>query len=71
MTLTPAYGRDYKSVKEVKAAWEADQDFIIADFMHPYSGKPVNRAALRQSGEVSQVMIRYSGNRKVSPFKVT
>jgi hypothetical protein len=27
MTLTPAYGRDYKSKKEVLEAWESGVDF--------------------------------------------
>ena len=27
-TLTPAYGRDYKSVKALKADWEAGKDFV-------------------------------------------
>jgi hypothetical protein len=43
MTLTPAYGRDYKSAKEVKADWEANKDFIIADISSPYDGKPMNK----------------------------
>jgi len=32
MTLTPAYGRDYKSKKEVLADWEAGKDFIANSF---------------------------------------
>lgn len=27
LSLTPAYGRDYKSAKEVKEAWNANKDF--------------------------------------------
>jgi hypothetical protein len=30
MTLTPSYGRDYKSAKAVKADFEAGKDFTIA-----------------------------------------
>jgi hypothetical protein len=29
MTLTPAYGRDYKSKKEVLEAFHNNQDFIL------------------------------------------
>jgi hypothetical protein len=36
MTLTPAYGRDYQSAKAVKADWEANKDFVIADISSPY-----------------------------------
>jgi hypothetical protein len=42
-TLTPAYGRDYKSAKEVKAAWDAGKDFVIADISHPDNGRYVNK----------------------------
>ena len=42
MTVTPAYGRDYKTAKAAKAAWAAGEDFIIADFSSPWDGKPTN-----------------------------
>ena len=29
LEVVPAYGRDYKSQKEVKADWEANMDFHI------------------------------------------
>jgi hypothetical protein len=41
LTLTPAYGRDYKSAKAVKEDWEANKDFIID--MGPYDGMSVNK----------------------------
>jgi len=43
LTLIPAYGRDYKSKKEVIADFEANKDFVIADVMNRFDGKPVNR----------------------------
>ena len=61
MTVTPAYGRDYKSAKAVKADWQAGKDFIISDFFHPYDGKP---CSIRDTKE--QVMIRYDRLRKVT-----
>jgi len=62
ITLTPAYGRDYKSAKAVKADWQAGKDFIIADWnFHRYSGKPANRSDL----EGQKIMIRYAKLRKV------
>lgn len=42
-TLTPAYGRDYKSKAKVKTDWDNGKDFIIADMFHPYDGKPSNK----------------------------
>ena len=46
MTLTPAYGRDYKSAKEALEDFHADKDFIIADIGSRWCGKPVNRQQL-------------------------
>jgi hypothetical protein len=57
-TLIPAYGRDYKSKKAVLADWQADKDFIIADFSDPYDGKPANHSDLTSAG-VKTVKIRY------------
>ncbi len=37
MTLTPSYGRDYKSAKAVKADFEGGKDFTIAS-VGPYMG---------------------------------
>lgn len=65
MTLTPAYGRDYKNAKEVKAAWDQGRDFIIADIMHPDSGRYVNKPQL--PGQTA--MIRYAGLRKIVQVK--
>lgn len=33
VSAVPAYGRDYKSKKEVQEAWDAGQDFLIQDMM--------------------------------------
>lgn len=62
MTVTPAYGRDYKSAKAAKADWQAGRDFIINDFFSPYDGKPCNK----QDMEGRQVMLRFDNLRKVA-----
>ena len=46
LTLIPAYGRDYKSKKEVIADFEANNDFVIADITNPWDGRPINREQL-------------------------
>lgn len=69
MTLTPAYGRDYKSKKEVTEAFQANADFIIADVVHPDSGRYVNRPQLIEAGERS-VNIRYKRLTQVAVVKV-
>ena len=63
ITLTPAYGRDYKSQKEVKADWKNGKDFIIADIVHPYSGKPCSIRDVDALG--GKVMIRFNKNTKI------
>lgn len=65
-TLTPAYGRDYKTAKEVKAAWDAQKDFIIADFFSPYDGKPMNKQQARP-GETFN--IRFKGKTQMTQVK--
>jgi len=42
ITLTPAYGRDYTSKRQVLMAWSAGCDFIINEFGNMYDGKPCN-----------------------------
>ena len=68
MTLTPAYGKDYKSKKSVQEAFDNNVDFIIADMSHPYSGKPVNKSQLK--GNEVEVGIRFDKLRKIQFFKV-
>lgn len=58
-TLIPAYGRDYKSIKEVKADWNSGKDFIIADLFDPYDGKYINIADAKGNG-IGRVGIRYA-----------
>lgn len=43
LTLVPAYGRDYKSQKEVREAWNTGKDFLINDMSSTYNGKYVNK----------------------------
>ena len=62
MTLTPAYGRDYSNAKQIKADFEANKDFLIADFSSPYDGKPANKSDLTAE---RSIMIRYAGLRKI------
>lgn len=65
-TLVPAYGRDYKSKKEVLADFNADKDFIIADMMSQWDGKYVNKSQLSQG----TVNIRYKRLTRVLVAKV-
>ena len=63
-TLTPAYGRDYKSQKEVLADFNSDKDFIYNNITSPDDGRYVNKADLLKGTEQC-VWIRYGKLRKV------
>ena len=54
--LTPAYGRDYATEKEVRTDWEAEKDFLTV------SGLLINR---QQFEKGSSVPIRYRRLHKV------
>jgi hypothetical protein len=66
ITLIPAYGRDYKSKKEILKDFDSHKDFLIADFFHPYDGKPANKIDLK---DYSIILIRYNKLRKITNIK--
>jgi hypothetical protein len=55
-TVTPAYGRDYKSAKDAVADWNAGKDFVLAT-IGKYMGKYCNKDSFTD-GEV--INIRYN-----------
>ena len=62
--LSPAYGRDYKTAKEVRAAFKTGKDFN-GDFQCGF--RLVNQAAFKKG---QTVLLRYRGLEKVSVFRV-
>ena len=58
ITLTPAYGRDYKSKKALQVDWDANKDFTICDISCPDDGRYANKSDLIQAG-YNEVNIRY------------
>jgi len=64
LTLQPAYGRDYKSMKAVKADWDANKDFTIAS-IGPGMGRYINKC----DANGQAVSIRYQSDRKVMVLK--
>ena len=64
ITLTPAYGRDYKSKKEVESAFRDGMDFILHDFGSRWDGKP---CSIRDfcGNEGTTFTLRYDKLRKV------
>ena len=63
VTLTPAYGRDYKNKQDVINDFNNDLDFIINDFSSPWDGKSANKNDLK--GYYKSVKIRYNKLQKI------
>ncbi len=61
--LQPAYGRDYKSAKDVKTAFNEGRDF---DGDHQLGFKLVNKSDLPKG---CTVLLRYQRNTKVTNLK--
>lgn len=66
-TLTPAYGRDYKSKAEIIADLNNGKDFIA----NSYTGESsyINKEQLIELG-MKQVTVRYAQQRKVTVIPV-
>jgi hypothetical protein len=62
MIVTPAYGKDYKTSKEAREAWDRGADFIIQDIVHPACGKPCNKRDVPKGEEIT---IRYDKMQKL------
>ena len=62
-TLTPAYGRDYKSGKALKEDWDANKDFVINN---PYGDQICNKTDLtKEHGKGVKLQARFKANRNV------
>ena len=68
MTVTPAYGRDYKTGTAARADWAAGKDFIIADISNPWDGKPINKP--QADGAGYSITLRFSNLTKIAVIKV-
>ena len=61
LTVIPAYGRDYKSAKAVKADFGANKDFMICDMSSPDDGRYINADDMKPG---DTLYIRYARNTK-------
>jgi hypothetical protein len=66
LTVSPAYGRDYKSQKEVKQDWEENKDFFVQSMFQ--SGYINKQDALAQG--ITSVNVRYKRLTQVCVIKV-
>lgn len=70
LTITPAYGRDYKSRDSVIADLRAGKDFIVQDISSSDFGRYINLEAMRACS-IAQVRVRHAGLRRVSVINVS
>lgn len=63
LEVIPAYGRDYKSAKDVKADWNA-----YKDFRDPWTGGYINKAQADKDSQL-RVNVRYAKLQKVVTVK--
>jgi hypothetical protein len=61
ITLTPAYGRDYKSLAAAKADLLEGKDFVLNDIMSPHDG----RLCSARDFPGHTVQVRYNRKTKV------
>jgi tRNA A37 threonylcarbamoyladenosine synthetase subunit TsaC/SUA5/YrdC len=66
-TLTPAYGNDYTSAKEIKAAFEAGQDFILRDITSRWNGLPTNISDWEKGQEI---VLRYKKMENITVYTI-
>jgi hypothetical protein len=70
ITLEPAYGRDYKTQKEVKAALDAGKDFQVNAFLSPDDGRMVNKQDLEAMAPIeAHIRFKRQMNICVARFK--
>lgn len=63
VTVTPAFGRDFKSAKAARESWnDMVQDWILQDYTSPWDGKPINKPQADEAGLM--VTLRYDRIRK-------
>jgi len=67
LTCVPSYGRDYKSQKEVKEAWEAGKDFTINDMSSTDDGRQINK---QDASPGMTLNIRYKKLTQICVIKV-
>jgi len=66
ITVSPAYGRDYKSAKDAQEAWASGLDFILHDLTSSWDGKP---CSVRDFPPDTHVNIRYHNLTQITPAK--
>jgi len=66
LILVPAYGRDYRTPREVLTDWNRDKDFRIQDVSNPYNGRMVNRQDAENQADLSGTTFQIYFNRLIT-----
>lgn len=69
ITLTPAYGRDYKSKAAALEDFDANKDFILNGSGTRWDGNLINKPQIVADG-TKQVKLRYAKLRKEAIVEV-
>jgi len=64
LTLLPAYGRDYKSVKSIINDLNGSKDFVIS-----HTGQYINKPQFKEL-QISSFNVRYDQQRKITNIKI-
>jgi hypothetical protein len=70
VTLTPAYGRDYKSKAAIMADLDANKDFIFVRYGDRHDGAYINKEQLLAEG-IKEVRVRYKRLTQQTTLKIT
>lgn len=64
--VSPAYGKDYKTKKEVMEAYKSGADFQIHDINHPAYGRYIN---INDHPVGTTLMVRHNNKMRVTPVE--
>ena len=68
--LTPAYGRDYKSQKDVREHWEDGKDFVLHSFNRASTYVNINQLKQLKKDGYTQIQFRFQQQRKLLLIKI-
>lgn len=63
--VVPRHGQDYKSRDEVLAAWKSGEDFIVADALSRWDGKPISKSSAERHAAGTTIQVRYANRKRV------
>jgi len=65
LSVVPRPGRDYNSRDEVLTAWNANEDFVVADVSSPWDGKLITKGGAQLHAAGTTIQVRYKNLTRV------